>query len=257
MILVGSINLFLIASVIHEINAIGSPRMMKLKNHTSLKQPSKQSEDEFVSLMIKESKDRQVKKNKESGVGISKNGNVATTKPLPIKTKAKSSTITTTTSPIKTKAKSSTTTTVTSSQPKPKISSSIKPINLLKNIDDTTFENGNTGHWTGFCGSPSISKRAHAGQYSLYYPSSQRKQGIWCAPYIKFPKGMKCNTEYRLTMWVATDIHWKRKSSKQNRIGHHSHFLLAIKKNGVAGRCHFKSSSEFMWVRQKAKKIFF
>ena len=127
----------------------------------------------------------------------------------------------------------------------------------MKNIDDTTFENGNTGHWTGFCGSPSISKRAHAGQYSLYYPSSQRKQGIWCAPYIKFPKGMKCNTEYRLTMWVATDIHWKRKSSKQNRIGHHSHFLLAIKKNGVAGRCHFKSSSEFMWVRQKAKKIFF
>ena len=56
-------------------------------------------------------------------------------------------------------------------------------------------------------------------------------------------------------MWVTTSINWQRKSAKQNRIGHHSHFLLVVKKNGLSGRCSFSSPSEFMWISAQSVNL--
>ena len=56
-------------------------------------------------------------------------------------------------------------------------------------------------------------------------------------------------------MWVTTSINWERKSAKEKRIGHHSHFLLVIKKNGLGGRCSFSSSQEFMWISAQSVNL--
>ena len=56
-------------------------------------------------------------------------------------------------------------------------------------------------------------------------------------------------------MWVTTSINWERKSAKEKRIGHHSHFLLVIKKNGLGGRCSFSSPQEFMWISAQSVNL--
>ena len=96
---------------------------------------------------------------------------------------------------------------------------------------------------------------AHTGSSSLLYSATKRKQAIWCAPLLQFPKGMKCGVVYRLSMWVTTSKSWTRKSFKKKRIGHHSHFLLAAKKNGVGKRCGFSSNNEFGWISAQSVNL--
>ena len=131
--------------------------------------------------------------------------------------------------------------------------------NKLHNLlqpEDSTFESS-IGNWAGYCGAPKLSTSniAHSGQYSLLYPASNRKSAIWCAPLLKFPKHMKCGVIYRLSMYVTTNAQWHRKSPSEQRVGHHSHFLLVAKKNGVGSRCKFKSREEFSWISAQSVNL--
>ena len=140
------------------------------------------------------------------------------------------------------------------------IASLSQPVpNKLHNLlqpEDSTFESS-IGNWAGYCGAPKLSTSniAHSGQYSLLYPASNRKSAIWCAPLLKFPKHMKCGVIYRLSMYVTTNAQWHRKSPSEQRVGHHSHFLLVAKKNGVGSRCKFKSREEFSWISAQSVNL--